>query len=197
MEFFAYFPAVICRDERPDIAQSILEESNAQLKASDTENNEIVQSNFLLNNLAFKDVSNYLLISSVEILRNQGYSVNKYDFYLSGLWAQQIKNTGFTNVHVHKNSQICGWLFLEVPENGAYPIYFDCRENKRMIELDFEQGNEITNATNIVNFSDVKQGTVLFGSSWMQHQLVTRNSSVPTKCIHFIVSHKERQCNTY
>lgn len=195
MEAFAYFPAVICRDERPDLAKSVLEESNAQLKLVDENDLTVIQSNSLINNSIFKDLSNYLLLSSVEILKKQGYNTDKYDFYLSSLWAQQIKKGGSTNVHVHKNSQICGWVFLEVPQDGAYPIYFDCRINKNMVELDFDQGEEITNATNLINFNSVVPGTILFGNSWMQHQLVSGVSELPTKCIHFVVSHKERQCN--
>ena len=143
-----------------------------------------------------REVADYLLINAVDILRGQGYAVDKYDFYLSGLWAQETGKGAGTNVHVHKNSQICGWFFLETPEGGAYPVYHDTRMNKSMVELDFVQENEITNATNVIYFNNVVPGSVLFSNSWMQHQLIGGASENPTRCLHFIVSHKERMCST-
>jgi hypothetical protein len=122
--------------------------------------------------------------------------VAKYDFYLQGLWAQEINRGGGTNVHVHKNSQMCGWFFLETPQSGAYPVYHDPRMNKAMSELDFVQGEEVTNPTNSIHFNKVVPGTIMFSNSWMQHQLTASNADTPTRCVHFIVAHRERPCST-
>jgi hypothetical protein len=197
MEGFSYFPATVYRDERFDLVDSSLRVLAKYLNKLPGEQLElpIVQTEHLGNDPEIQDLINYLLVSSVDILRGQGYAVDKYDFYFSGMWGQEVKKGNATNVHVHKNSQICGWFFLDVPENGAYPIYYDTRANKGMIELDFVQGDEITNATSSINFNNVKAGTVMFGNSWMQHQLLSGTSELPTRCIHFIVSHKDRQCN--
>jgi hypothetical protein len=197
MEAFAYFPSIVYREERPDLVEVALPSCLSALDAVRQENLRVSQSGHLGGVTALQDITSYILLSSVEILRSQGYDVGKYDFYLSGVWAQEILNSFGTNVHVHKNSQVCGWLFLETPENGAYPVYHDCRSNKAMIELDFAQGVDITNATNTIHFNNVTPGTILFSNSWMQHQLVGGTSDSPTRCIHFIVSHKERACNTY
>ena len=75
-------------------------------------------------------------------------------------------------------------------------MYYDTRANKNMVELDYFQGSEITNATGMINFNNVKPGTILFSNSWMQHQLVGGGSNTPTRCVHFIVAHKERPCTT-
>jgi uncharacterized protein (TIGR02466 family) len=154
------------------------------------------QSAFLAHEPALRELSDYLLVSAVEILRGQGYATDQYDFHLSGLWAQEVKKGAGTNVHIHKNSQIAGWFFLDAPENGAYPIYHDTRTNKAMVELDFVQGDEVTNATSMINFNNMQSGSVLFANSWMQHQLVGGSSDDPTRCIHFIISHKDRPCST-
>lgn len=195
MEGFAYFPAIVYRDERPDLVEKVLPRCIQALDQVRQDGMLLIQSEHLANDPALLEVVDYLLINSVEILRGQGYSVDKYDFYLSGLWAQETGKYSGTNVHVHKNSQICGWFFLETPEGGAYPVYHDTRSNKAMVELDFVQGNEISNATNMINFNSVVPGSVLFSNSWMQHQLVGGVSDKPTRCIHFIVSHKDRACN--
>ncbi len=196
MEAFAYFPAVVYRDERLDLVEKIMPVCLQALDQARQPNMAMVQSAHLGSETALREVSDYLLAMSVDILRSQGYSVEKYDFYLSGLWAQETRKYAGTNVHVHKNSQICGWFFLETPEGGAYPVYHDTRANKAMVELDFVQDSEITNATNMINFNNMQPGSVMFSNSWMQHQLISGSSEVPTRCIHFIVSHKERPCST-
>ena len=196
MEGFAYFPAIVYRDERPDLVEKVLPTCVQALDQARQDGSLMVQSAYLAHDPALREVADYLLLSAVDILRGQGYSVDKYDFYLSGFWAQEVSKGAGTNVHVHKNSQICGWFFLETPEGGAYPVYHDTRMNKAMIELDFVQGDEIINATNTINFNTVTPGSVLFSNSWMQHQLVSGPSDAPTRCVHFIVSHKERMCST-
>ena len=195
MEGYAYFPAIVYRDERPDLVEKVLPTCVQALDQVRQANTPMLQSAYLGHDPALREVADYLLLSSVEILRGQGYNVDKYDFYLSGLWAQETSKYSGTNVHVHKNSQMCGWFFLETPEGGAYPVYHDTRMNKGMVELDFVQGDEISNATNMINFNNVIPGSVLFSNSWMQHQLMGGMSEVPTRCIHFIVSHKERPCS--
>jgi len=196
MEGFAYFPAIVYRDERPDLIESVLPACIQALDQVRQPDMSMVQSHHLAHDPALRVVADYLLLSAVDILRSQGYSVDKYDFYLSGLWAQETSKGTGTNVHVHKNSQISGWFFLETPEGGAYPMYYDTRMNKAMVELDYEQGAEVTNATSMINFNNVIPGTVLFNNSWMNHQVVGGSSDLPTRCIHFIVSHKERMCST-
>jgi uncharacterized protein (TIGR02466 family) len=196
MDGFAYFPAIIYRDERPDLVENTLSASAHYLDEARKLGWSLCQSTPLMDDPAFKGLANYILLSAADILRGQGYAVEQYDFYLSGLWAQEINRGAATDVHVHRNSQVCGWFFLETPEGGAYPIYHDTRTNKAMIELDFVQGEDVSNATNSIHFNNVVPGTVMFANSWMRHQLSVNNADAPTRCVHFIVSHKERLCST-
>lgn len=191
MDGFAYFPAIVYRDERPDLVQKVLPTCIQHLDQVHDQS-AFRQSEHLGNHPMLQELANYLLSSTIDLLRSQGYAVERYNFYLSGLWAQEVNRGSGTNVHVHKNSQMCGWFFLETPQNGAYPIYHDTRMNKSMVELDFVQETEITNATNTIHFNNMVPGTVMFSNSWMQHQLTGSNANSPTRCIHFIVSHKER-----
>ena len=189
---FEYFPTAVYRDERPEFIESVLPTCMQYLDKVRDSMWAVIQSEHLGNEPSVRGLADYLLWSSVDILRKQGYLVEKYDFYLQGLWAQEVGKNSGTNVHVHKNSQICGWFFLDAPENGAYPIYHDPRSNKQMVELDYVQGSEITNATGMIHFNNMQPGTVMFSNSWIEHQLASGPSEVPTRCIHFIVSHRDR-----
>lgn len=194
MEAFAYFPALVYREDHPDWVGYTLQVVQKYYDAVQNDS-AMAQTMHMANDPDLKFLVDYLLLAGDTILREQGYDMDKYELYLSGLWGQDVKCTGGTNVHVHKNSQICGWFFLETPEGGSYPVYHDPRMNKQMVELDYVQGTELTNASSFVHFNNVKPGTFLFANSWMQHQLTQNTSQEQTKSVHFIISHKERACN--
>jgi hypothetical protein len=92
---------------------------------------------------------------------------------------------------------MCGWFFIEIPPSAASAVYHDTRINKNMIELDHHQQEDISFATTSIHFNNIEAGTVLFNNSWMNHQLIGADSMLPTKCIHFIISHRDIIHNMY
>lgn len=196
MQGFSYFPSIVYRDERPDLVGRIQNICTAYLdRVRPHQPLGMLQSEHLGREPDVQDLANYILLSSAKILADQGYDTGKYDFYLSSFWAQEVHPGSGTNVHVHKNSQICGWFFLDQPEQGAYAVYHDTRINKEMIELDPVPTDGITFATSSIFFNDLQAGTVLLSNSWMRHQLIGGSSQTPARCVHFVVSHRERKCN--
>ena len=191
MNAFYYFPSAVYRDERPDLVEEILPVVNSQIDRSIQMDNCILQSGCLLSCIG-DSVTEYILGSSTEILSDQGYVTDKYDFFISNLWYQEFFGSASTDVHVHSNSQISGWLFLDCEEGGVYPSFRDARTNKKMAELDFIRSEEITNATNCVIFNDIVPGTVIFANSWLEAQLMSGGGNSSTKCIHFIISCRDR-----
>jgi len=191
MDRFEYFSSCVYRDEQPDWVAHTQQVVQKYYNAV-ASNNAVDQTAHMANEPELKFLVDYLVLASDTILRDQGYDMDKYELYVSGLWGQDVKCNGSTNVHVHKNSQICGWFFLETPEGGAYPVYHEPRMNKQMIELDFVHSSTLTNASSSVHFDNVKPGTILMANSWIQHQLHQSNSQAQTKSVHFIVSHKDR-----
>jgi uncharacterized protein (TIGR02466 family) len=194
MHRFEYFPSCVYRDEQPEwvnYTRQVVQKYYDQAVS----NGMMDQTAHMADDPDLKFLIDYLVLASDTILREQGYDMDKYELYVSGLWGQDVKCNGSTNVHVHKNSQICGWFFLETPDGGAYPVYHEPRMNKQMVELDYVQGPALTSASGQVHFDNIKPGTILMANSWMQHQLVQSNSQAQTKSVHFIISHKDRTCN--
>ena len=111
IQAFAYFPSIIYRDEHPEWVDYTLKTTQ---KYFDFQNNQgtICQTSNMGNDLNMKFLVDYLLTTSQEILISQGYAIDRYEFYLSGLWGQEIKGFIGTDIHVHKNTQLCGWFFL-------------------------------------------------------------------------------------
>lgn len=188
---FSYFPSMVYRDERPEWVDFLLKKTK---KYFDEQNQEfhLTQTQDMSNDFELDFFRNYILSSTYDILESQGYNVNRYDFFVSGMWGQEIKNYGGTDVHLHKNSQLCGWIFLETPIGGSYPIYHDTRLNKDMVELDWNQSEDILFATSKIHFNNVIPGTILLSNSWMKHQLSPNLINKSTKVIHFITSCKEK-----
>jgi uncharacterized protein (TIGR02466 family) len=201
MQSFAYFPSMVYRDERPEWVDYTLKVTQkhfdwiAQNRPEEQKDWPIAQTAHMAQDQELKFLTDYLLSSATAILQEQGYDVGRHEFYLSGLWGQDVECNGSTNIHVHKNSQIAGWMFLETPEKGSYPIFHDPRTNKQMVELDYVQGPELVNASSIVHFNNVVPGTVIFANSWLAHQLTPNVAANKTKTVHFIISHKERTCS--
>lgn len=194
MDRFEYFSSCVYRDEQPEwvgYTRQVVQKYHDQVAP----NGMLEQTAHMANDPDLKFLVDYLVLASDTILREQGYDMDKYELCVSGLWGQDVKCNGGTNVHVHKNSQICGWFFLETPEGGAYPVYHEPRMNKQMVELDHARGDTITHASSEVHFNNIKPGTILMANSWMQHQLTQNNTQEQTKSVHFIVSHKERPCS--
>lgn len=195
---FAYFPTIIYRDEQIELVDSIskitqkyFDETKELLKKQNI-NTFLYQTKNIINDNQLKFFYDYLLNSSYEILKSQGYAMEFYDLFISGLWGQEIKNKGGTDVHLHQNSQLCGWFFLEAHEGGSYPVYHDTRMNKEMIELNYYQDKEVLNATSKIHFNNVVPGTLFFSNSWIKHQLTENLSNESTKVIHFIISCREK-----
>jgi uncharacterized protein (TIGR02466 family) len=196
MDRYDYFPSSVYREEHPDWVNHTRQVVQKYYDQA-VSNGMLDQTAHMAGDPELKFLVDYLVLASDTILREQGYDMDKYELYVSGLWGQDVKCNGSTNVHVHKNSQICGWFFLETPEGGAYPVYHEPRMNKQMVELDYIHGKELVNASSEVHFNNVKPGTILMANSWMQHQLTQNNSQMQTKSVHFIVSHRERTCSIY
>jgi uncharacterized protein (TIGR02466 family) len=196
MDRFEYFPSCVYRDEQPGWVERIrlvVQKYHGQAEL----NGILEQTAHMAGDPDLKFLVDYLLLTSDSILREQGYDMDKYELYVQGLWGQDVKCNGGTNVHIHKNSQLCGWFFLETPEGGAYPVYHEPRVNKQMVELDYVQGSQLVNASSQVHFNNVKPGTILVSNSWISHQLTQNNSQSQTRSVHFVISHKDRACSTY
>lgn len=195
---FAYFPSIIYRDEKPEWIQKLsdLTLKYFQKQSDKFPNSSFIQTEDMSSDNEFFFLKNYLLETSREILQQQGYLMNKYDLYVSSLWGQSLNKDSGTNVHIHKNSQISGWFFLNAEINGSYPIYHDTRLNKQMVELDWDENNtKVSIATSWIHFKNMNPGTIMFSNSWIEHGLSVNKSNNTCKSIHFVISHTEKKWN--
>lgn len=203
MNEFFYFQSPIYREDHPEWAEYALKKCN-QYFSWTKENTPpeqvqafpVVQTGHLAHDPDLQFLADFFKSSCVDILRRQGYDVDKYDFDVGGMWGQDIQCRGGHHSHIHKHSVMTGFFFMDTPENGAYPIFDDPRAGKLMVDLDIIQDGNVYVATDMVHFNNVAPGTFLFAPSWLPHRINTNVSENPTKFIHFILTHREKnQCN--
>jgi uncharacterized protein (TIGR02466 family) len=190
VEAYAYFSSPIYREERPEWVDETLKHTAKYYDK--IEPSVVKQTEHMANDPDLKYLASYFRDRGVSILRDQGYLTDGYEFYVSAMWGQQFSCTGSNIMHVHGDSQISGFYFLEIPENGSYPIFDDPRPGKRMSDLLSEPSDQITMATQQIHFNNVKPGTMMFFNSWLPHMITQNQSQNPTKFVHFILSQRKR-----
>tara|TARA_R110002072_G_scaffold54232_4_gene142394 strand:+ start:702 stop:1280 length:579 start_codon:yes stop_codon:yes gene_type:complete len=190
MESYAYFSSPIYREERAEWVEETLK--HTQKYYEQMEPSVVKQTTHMANDPDLGCLASYFRDKGVSILKDQGYLTDEYEFYVSGMWGQEFACTGSNIMHVHGDSQISGFYFLEMPEGGSYPIFDDPRPGKRMADLWAQPSDQVTMATPQIHFSNVQAGTMMLFNSWLPHMVTSNQSNNPTKFIHFILSQRKR-----
>jgi uncharacterized protein (TIGR02466 family) len=195
LESYAYFSSPIYREERPEWVEETVKHSEkhyADTKQHVGEDAVVVQTGPMDKDLDLAYLTSYFRDKGVSILKEQGYLTDEYEFYVSGMWGQEFACTGSNIMHVHGDSQISGFYFLDVSEGGSYPIFDDPRSGKRMADLQAAPSDELTMASPYIHFNNVQAGTLLLFNSWLPHMITQNQSEKKTKFIHFILSQRKR-----
>jgi uncharacterized protein (TIGR02466 family) len=194
---FHYFQTPVYREERPEWVSHVLKNADryyAEQKKTNKENNmmwPVTQTVHMGNDPELFFLSDYFAKTATELLRQQGYFIDPFEFYTSCMWGQEIEKNGMHEPHVHANAQMCGLFFLEAPEGGSFPIFSDPRPAKAMAEF-MMVDSEVRLGTPKIYFNNMVPGTFMFFNSWLPHQFSINQSDRPTKFIHFTLNCKER-----
>jgi len=190
MEYFQYFPSWICREEFPSLAAATLANVVAHIAARKEEQfpPNVIQTADLSQEPQFQELGSIFTRTSTQILNDQGYLINNYNFWLSSMWAQSIQTNGYQPEHTHRDSVMCGLFFLQTPENGSYPIFSDPRPSKTICDLDMAPSHEVTAAIPHVHFNNVLPGTLLLFNNWLPHIVTPNGAQEPTTFLHFLIN---------
>lgn len=157
----------------------------------DTSDYNFFQSNNFAYDTRIGEFVNYVAQSAWNILDSQGYYMNKFETRLNELWLQIYHKHDYMYQHVHSNnSQMTGFFFLDVPENSGRIILFDPRNGKNQINLPEKNKEEITYASEVINFHPYP-GMLFITNSWLSHGISKHMNEEVMKVIHFNVTVKE------
>jgi uncharacterized protein (TIGR02466 family) len=193
MQCFAYFPSLVYREECPDWVAEVKNKTAPYLdEMREGCGFSVLQTNSMVNDPSLAFLRDAFFNASVGALKEQGYDLDRYDFFVNGMWGQEISSEGEHTPHVHANTQMCGLYFLDTPKNGAYPVFKDPRFSKACMDLFSAPQSDITNATTDIHFDSVRPGSFLIFNSWLPHSISKNMAKDLTKFIHFTLTHREK-----
>ena len=142
-------------------------------------------SNNMWNVPGYKNLTNYVLQKSFDIMTSWGYQTKGMVPMLSELWVQEFpKEGGFHDEHIHSNNHVSGFYFLRCSPKTSHPVFHDPRFTKRMTDLREEDKNKITHSSQKIHFN-VKPGDFLFFPSYMPHSYVHHKGEEIFRFVHF------------
>lgn len=130
------------------------------------------------------DFSQFILQSSWNILKRQGYLMENYHTVFESMWLQTYEKHSHMAQHVHaNNNQIVGFYFLEVPENSVQLILHDPRSGKTQINLDDANPKQITGASPQIVITP-QVGQLILTPAWLAHSITANQSDKKVKFVH-------------
>jgi len=193
VECFAYFPSLIYREERPDWVEEVKNKATPYInEMREGCGFSVLQTNSMVNDPSLTFLRDAFFNVSVGALEEQGYNLERYDFFVNGMWGQEINESGGHSFHVHANTQMCGFYFFESSDNGGYPIFKDPRFSKSCVDLFPVPQLNVTNATPEIHFDNIVPGSFLIFNAWLPHAISTNLGKSSTKFIHFTLTHREK-----
>ncbi len=197
MNVTSLFPTLVYRDERPEFVQQAIQNTKPYFDALQNEYRQnqykaVFQTRSMVADQKLTLLSSYLKDSCIKILHEQGYKTDLYDFAVSGMWGHLVYKGGIHLPHIHPNSQLSGFYFLEASNTSCFPMFSDPRPAKLMMDLQGQGTNKVHASTSQVIFKDILPGSVMFFNSWLTHEFTGNTSDMPTKFIHFYLTHKQK-----
>jgi uncharacterized protein (TIGR02466 family) len=185
-----YFTSPVYQFKKPEflkIAKEVCAKNLSEIKKS-TKLNEIYplyNTNSLNNDERLKDLIDFVLKTSWNILNNQGYNMDLYRMELYDFWCQEHHKGSGHERHIH-NSIISGFYFLDTPPEGCRLLIHDPRSAKEFASLIERDPSQATYASNMINFIP-EEGNVIFTNSCLPHSFGKNESKKPFRMIHFNV----------
>jgi uncharacterized protein (TIGR02466 family) len=130
------------------------------------------------------DFAKYILQTSWNILKRQGYLMENYQTVYESMWLQTYEKHSYMEHHTHGNgNQIVGFYFLEVPENSIQLLLHDPRAGKIQMDLDEEDITQVTHGSKFVVLNP-RVGQLILTPAWLAHSITANQSDNLVKFVH-------------
>jgi uncharacterized protein (TIGR02466 family) len=130
------------------------------------------------------DFAQYILQTSWNLLKHQGYLMENYNTIYESMWLQTYEKHSYMEHHTHGNgNQIVGFYFLEVPEKSVQVLLHDPRAGKLQIDLDESDISQVTQGSRFVVLTP-QVGQLILTPAWLAHSVTANQSDKPVKFVH-------------
>ena len=147
---------------------------------------QVFHSNSLIGDPKFKDLTNYVMATSHNLLVEMGFDLTHHQIFATEMWVQEFAKDGggHHTLHTHWNGHISGFYFLKANERTSRPLFEDPRPGNVMNLLPQKKPHRITYASYQINY-DVRPGRMIFFPSYLPHQYMVDMGYEPFRFIHW------------
>ena len=133
-----------------------------------------------------KEIEHYIGATSLNLLNEWGYDMEKYKMFFTEFWVQEFSKNGggHHSTHVHWDNHISGFYFLKCSDKTSYPIMHDPRAGAMMTKLPQKDGNKISPMSDQIHFVP-KPGMLVFFPSYVPHEFAVDGGIDDFRFIHF------------
>lgn len=148
------------------------------------EHNDTKMSGSFFHDERIFDFAQFVLQSSWNILKHQGYLMENYQTIYESMWLHTHEKHSYMEHHTHGNgNQIVGFYFLEVPENSMQLLLHDPRAGKIQMDLDESDNTQVTHGSKFVVLNP-QVGQLILTPAWLAHSITANQSNNPVKFVH-------------
>lgn len=180
LEEFHFFPTAVYRVNEPSFLDLLREVGDEALQQARSEPLDVVhpanRSWSFHKDARLVEFRDFLIATTYNILQSQGYDTKTFSLFFTEMWYQELFKGADIEAHIHGNSnQMSAFYFVDTPEGSPRFTLFDNRPGKCLINLPENDKNNVTLASDSVNFVP-KAGDLYFINSYAMHKF-TRNYS--------------------
>ena len=193
IDSLSYFSSPIFKISMPkyiDIVREVGEEV-MQMTIEDVVVNELYPTNHSIPFQGHPKISEFakkVIQLAWDTLKIQGYDMDKFNTFYESMWLQEHHKMSGMDQHIHNNGvQLVGFYFLDVPENSSHLIFHDPRPGKVQINLPEANVENVTFATQMINFAP-KKGDLFFTPSWLPHSFSRHGNDEMLKFVHINIT---------
>jgi uncharacterized protein (TIGR02466 family) len=180
----AYFQSPVYMVKKPEFLESV--NAVSARYAGSEKNNLMMSGNFAYDPevVAF---SQYVSQTAWNILESQGFAMGGMVTYFTEMWTQQHGMMSTMESHVHPQSQINAFYFLDAPKDCSKLVIHDPRPGKVMVALPETDVTTITPASSRIVFTPM-EGTLVLMNAWLPHSLTKHLSDQPLRFVHINIA---------
>ena len=180
----AYFPTHVYAIDKSEYLDAVKAVSDKYLEAVRKPSTMTTMTMTYSHEESIKDFAEYVSQTAWNILKSQGYAMDKLATYFLEMWTQEHNTFSDMTYHVHgMGAQISAFYFLDTPENGCQMVIHDPRPTKMMVNLPPEDDTKPTDASFNVMFTP-QAGTLLLTNAWLPHSFTKNLSLEPCRFVH-------------
>ena len=180
----AYFQTPVYMLKKPEFLESV---NAVSARYEGLEKNGRMMSGNFAYDAEIADFSQYVSQTAWNVLSSQGFAMDKMVTYFTEMWTQTHGRMSTMDSHVHPQSQINAFYFLDSPKDCSKLVIHDPRPGKVMSALPETNSTAVTPASSQIVFTPVA-GTLVLMNAWLPHSLTKHLSDEPCRFVHMNIS---------